>query len=163
MLIPVLLGMSVIVFMIIRAIPGDPARTILGTKASPEAIQNLHHSLGLDQPWYTQYFHFLKQILTGNLGTSIQSNTPISQEIWPHLAATAELSIVAMIIAVVVGVNAGILSAWKQNSVFDITAMVIALVGVSMPIFWLGLLNNGDFLCNSIGCHRLVRMISGIR
>lgn len=145
MLIPVLLGMSIIVFLIIRAIPGDPARTILGTKASPEAIQNLHHSLGLDQPWYLQYFHFLKQILTGNLGTSIQSNSPIAHEIWPHLAATAELSIVAMIIAVVVGVNAGILSAWKQNSAFDITAMVLALVGVSMPIFWLGLLEQWGF------------------
>lgn len=145
MLIPVLLGMSLIVFAIIRAIPGDPAQTILGTKATPEAISNLHHALGLDKPWVVQYFDYLKDILTGNLGTSIRTNGPISEEIWPHLAATVELSIVAMVIAIFVGINAGIISAWKQNSIFDFTAMVIALIGVSMPVFWLGLLEQWGF------------------
>ncbi|MBM7646997.1 peptide/nickel transport system permease protein [Scopulibacillus daqui] len=145
MLIPVLFGMSVIVFSIIRAIPGDPAQTILGPKATPQAIASLHHTLGLDKPWFTQYFDYVKGLLTGDFGTSIRTNEPISQEIWPHLAATIELSVVAMVIAVVVGVNAGILSAWKQNSIFDFTAMVIALIGVSMPVFWLGLLEQWGF------------------
>jgi peptide/nickel transport system permease protein len=145
MLIPVLLGMTLIVFAIIHAIPGNPALTILGNKASPEAIAHLNQSLGLDKPWYIQYFAYLKDILTGNLGTSIQTNAPISQEIWPHLAATIELSFVAMIIAVVVGINAGIISAWKQNSVLDYTAMILALIGVSMPVFWLGLLEQWGF------------------
>ncbi|GGL64799.1 ABC transporter permease [Sporolactobacillus putidus] len=145
MLIPVLLGMTLIVFAIIHAIPGNPALTILGTKATPEAIQNLNRSLGLDQPWYIQYFTYLKHILSGDLGTSIQTNTPIANQIWPHLAATIELSFVAMIIAVVVGINAGIISAWKKNSVLDYTAMIVALIGVSMPIFWLGLLEQWAF------------------
>lgn len=145
MLIPVLLGMSLIVFSIIHAIPGNPALTILGTKATPEAIKNLNQSLGLDNPWYIQYFSYLKDILTGNLGTSIRTNAPIVSEIWPHLAATIELSFVAMLIAVVIGVNAGIISAWKQNSIFDFTAMVLALIGVSMPVFWLGLLGQWGF------------------
>ncbi|MDF2911744.1 MAG: transporter permease, partial [Sporolactobacillus laevolacticus] len=125
MLIPVLLGMTLIVFAIIHAIPGNPALTILGTKATPEAIHSLNRSLGLDNPWYVQYFSYLKDILSGNLGTSIQTNSPISSEIWPHLAATIELSFVAMIIAVFVGINAGIISAWKQNSFLDYTAMIL--------------------------------------
>ncbi|MFX3619279.1 MAG: ABC transporter permease [Sporolactobacillus sp.] len=145
MLIPVLLGMTIIVFAIIHAIPGNPAQTILGTKATPEAIHNLDQSLGLDKPLYVQYFTYLKDILSGNLGTSIQDNTPIASEIWPHLAATIELSFAAMLIAVFVGVNAGIISAWRQNSVFDYLAMIIALIGVSMPIFWLGLLEQWVF------------------
>ncbi|TGA96470.1 ABC transporter permease [Sporolactobacillus shoreae] len=145
MLVPVLLGMTIIVFAIIHAIPGNPALTILGTKATPEAIHNLNQSLGLDQPLYVQYFTYLKNILSGHLGTSIQDNTSIASEIWPHLAATIELSFVAMVIAVVVGINAGIISAWKQNSVFDYAAMIIALIGVSMPIFWLGLLEQWAF------------------
>jgi peptide/nickel transport system permease protein len=145
MLIPVLLGMTLIVFAIIHAIPGNPALTILGTKATPEAIHSLNRSLGLDNPWYVQYFSYLKDILSGNLGTSIQTNSPISSEIWPHLAATIELSFVAMIIAVFVGINAGIISAWKQNSFLDYTAMILALIGVSMPVFWLGLLEQWGF------------------
>ncbi|BBN99639.1 ABC transporter permease [Sporolactobacillus terrae] len=145
MLIPVLLGMTLIVFAIIHAIPGNPALTILGTKASPEAVRQLNQSLGLDNPWYVQYFSYLKDILTGDLGTSIQTHAPIASEIWPHLAATIELSFVAMIIAIVVGINAGIISAWKQNSVFDYTAMILALIGVSMPVFWLGLLEQWGF------------------
>ncbi|MCO7125787.1 ABC transporter permease [Sporolactobacillus shoreicorticis] len=145
MLIPVLLGMTLIVFAIIHAIPGNPALTILGTKATPEAIHSLNRSLGLDNPWYVQYFSYLKGILTGNLGTSIQTNSPIASEIWPHLAATIELSFVAMIFAVFVGINAGIISAWKQNSFLDYTAMILALIGVSMPVFWLGLLEQWGF------------------
>ncbi|WP_141604518.1 ABC transporter permease [Terrilactibacillus laevilacticus] len=145
MLIPVLIGMTLIVFSIIHAIPGDPAQTILGTRATPEAIQSLHHALGLDKPWIVQYFHYLKDLLVGDLGTSIRTNAPISSEIWPHLAATMELSIIAMVIAIIIGVNAGILSAWKQNTVFDILIMVLALIGVSMPVFWLGLLEQWGF------------------
>ncbi|MFT8364125.1 MAG: ABC transporter permease [Sporolactobacillus sp.] len=145
MLIPVLLGMTLIVFSIIHAIPGNPAQTILGTKATPEAVHQLNQSLGLDKPLYVQYFTYLKDVLTGNLGTSIQDHNAIASEIWPHLAATIELSFAAMVIAVFVGVNAGIISAWKKNSIFDYAAMVIALIGVSMPIFWLGLLEQWLF------------------
>ncbi|WP_213423796.1 ABC transporter permease [Bhargavaea massiliensis] len=144
-LIPVLLGMTFIVFMIIRAIPGNPAQVILGQQASPEAVASLEAKLGLDQPWYTQYFEFLAGILTGDLGESLRTRAPVAQEIWPYLAATIELAVFAMIIAVIVGVNAGIISAWFQNSWFDYAAMVIALIGVSMPIFWLGLMEQWIF------------------
>lgn len=139
-LIPVLLGMTFVVFMIIRAIPGDPAQVILGQQASKEAIASLRDKLGLDNPWYVQYFEYLGNLLKGDLGESLRTSTPVTEEIWRYLAATFELSLFAMVIAVVIGVNAGIISAWFQNSWFDYTAMVLALVGVSVPIFWLGLM-----------------------
>ncbi|WP_261134514.1 ABC transporter permease [Bacillus sp. Marseille-Q3570] len=145
MLIPVLIGMSLIVFFLIRAIPGDPAQIILGQQASKEAVAQLRDSLGLDEPWYTQYFIYMKDLLTGDLGNSIRTHAPISEEIWPYFAATLELSLFAMIIAVVIGVNAGIISAWFQNSWFDYVAMLLALIGVSMPIFWLGLMEQWAF------------------
>ncbi len=139
-LIPVLLGMTFVVFMIIRAIPGDPAQVILGQQATKDAIEALRAKLGLDNPWYVQYFDYLGNLLKGDLGESLRTSTPVQEEIWPYLAATFELSLFAIVIAVVIGVNAGIISAWFQNSWFDYTAMILALVGVSMPIFWLGLM-----------------------
>ncbi|NUK31731.1 ABC transporter permease [Parageobacillus sp. VR-IP] len=145
MVIPVLLGMSLVVFFMIRAIPGNPAQVILGQKATKEAVAALTHKLGLDQPWYVQYIKYLGSLLHGDLGESIRTGAAISDEIWPYLAATLELSLAAMIIAVVIGVNAGIISAWFQNSWFDYIAMVLALIGVSMPIFWLGLMEQWVF------------------
>ncbi|MGE7953852.1 ABC transporter permease [Lysinibacillus xylanilyticus] len=144
-LIPVLLGMTFIVFMLIRAIPGNPAQVILGQQATKEAVEALNASLGLDQPWYTQYVSYLGGIFQGDLGISLRTKLPVSEEIIPYLAATAELALFAMIIAVVVGVNAGIISAWFQNSWFDYVAMVVALVGVSVPVFWLGLMEQWAF------------------
>ncbi|AQQ52502.1 ABC transporter permease [Planococcus lenghuensis] len=144
-LIPVLLGMTFVVFMIIRAIPGDPAQVILGQQATEEAVRSLRAQLGLDDPWYIQYFEYLVGLVTGDLGNSLRTQVPVVEEIWPYLAATIELSMFAIIIAVILGVNAGIISAWFQNSWFDYTAMVLALVGVSMPIFWLGLMNQWIF------------------
>lgn len=144
-LIPVLLGMSFIVFMLIRAIPGNPAQVILGQQATKEAVEALNASLGLDKPWYTQYFSYLGGVLQGDLGVSLRTKLPVSDEIFPYLAATAELALFAMIVAVIVGVNAGIISAWFQNSWFDYLAMVIALIGVSVPVFWLGLMEQWAF------------------
>ncbi|MFS0784692.1 ABC transporter permease [Bacillus sp. 1P06AnD] len=144
-LIPVLFGLSLIVFFIIRAIPGDPAQVILGQAATKESIAQMTKTLGLDQPWYTQYIKYIGHLLTGDLGDSIRTNAPISNEIWPYLAATMELALCAMLIAVFIGVNAGIISAWFQNSWFDYVAMILALVGVSMPIFWLGLMEQWAF------------------
>lgn len=147
-LVPVLLGLSIIVFFMIRAIPGDPAQVILGQLATKEAIADLTKELGLDQPWYIQYFNYLGGLLTGDLGQSLRTKTEITSEVWPYLAATMELSFVAMLIAIVIGVNAGIISAWFQNSWFDYIAMVLALIGVSMPIFWLGLMEQWMFAIN---------------
>lgn len=144
-LIPVLLGMTVIVFLIIHAIPGDPAQVILGQQATAESIAALRESLGLNNPWYVQYFNYLKDLLMGDLGESLRTRQPIASEVWPYLAATFELAFFAMILAIIVGMNAGIISAWFQNSKFDYIVMVIALVGVSMPIFWLGLVEQWLF------------------
>ena len=144
-LIPVRLGMTFIVFLIIRAIPGDPAQVILGQQATAEAVKALRESLGLDNPWYVQYFQYLGELLRGDLGTSMRTREAISTEIWPYLAATIELAFCAMVLAIVIGVNAGIISAWFQNSWFDYAAMILALIGVSMPIFWLGLMFQWGF------------------
>ncbi|KZE95990.1 ABC transporter permease [Caldibacillus thermoamylovorans] len=145
MVIPVLFGMSLVVFFMIRAIPGNPAQVILGQKATKEAVAALTHKLGLDEPWYVQYVKYIGGLLHGDLGESIRTGAPIAEEIWPYLAATIELSLAAMLIAVIIGVNAGIISAWFQNSWFDYIAMVLALIGVSMPIFWLGLMEQWLF------------------
>jgi len=144
-LIPVLLGMTFIVFMIIRAIPGNPAQIILGQQATKEAVEALTIKLGLDNPWYVQYFKYLGDLFKGDLGESMRTRAPVSDEIWPYLAATFELALFAIVIAVIIGINAGIISAWFQNSWFDYTAMILALVGVSMPIFWLGLMGQWAF------------------
>jgi peptide/nickel transport system permease protein len=145
MVIPVLLGMTIIVFLIVHAIPGDPAQVMLGQQATKEAIEQLTKQLGLDRPLHIQYFEYLKNLFLGDLGISLHTKTAINKEIWPYLAATMELSFVAMIIAIIVGVNAGIISAWFQNTWFDYTAMILALIGVSMPIFWLGLMEQWFF------------------
>lgn len=147
-LIPVLLGMTFIVFLIIRAIPGDPAQVILGQQATAETIAALRQKLGLDNPWYIQYFDYLKGLITGDLGESLRTRQPIITEVWPYLAATFELAFFAILLAIIIGVNAGIISAWFQNSWFDYLAMVIALIGVSMPIFWLGLMEQWMFGIN---------------
>ncbi len=132
--------MSLIVFSIIHAIPGDPAQVILGEQATSEAVQDMHIRLGLNDPIYMQYLHYLKQIVSGDLGNSIRTQHPIAQEVLPYLAATIELSLSALIFAFVVGINAGIVAAWKHGSSVDYVAMIIAIAGVSMPVFWLGLM-----------------------
>ena len=144
-LIPVLLGMTFLVFMIIRAIPGNPAQMILGQQATKEAVEALTVKLGLDNPWYIQYFKYFGDLFKGDLGESMRTRAPVSDEIWPYLAATFELALFAIVIAVIIGINAGIISAWFQNSWFDYMAMILALVGVSMPIFWLGLMGQWVF------------------
>lgn len=144
-LIPVLIGMTIIVFSIIHAIPGDPAETILGQKATEQSKEALREQLGLNKPWLQQYFTYIGDLVTGDLGKSIRTKQPIVTEILPYLAATLELTVASMLFAIIIGVNAGILSAWRQNSWFDYASMVIALVGVSMPIFWLGLMEQWIF------------------
>jgi len=145
MLIPVLLGMSLLVFSIIHLIPGDPAKTILGEKASPEVLENMREELGLNDPLIVQYKNYMFGLLQGDLGTSIRTKVPIAKEMKPYIAATIELTIFAMAFAIFFGVNAGILAAWKQNSWFDYMAMLIALIGISMPVFWLGLMEQWIF------------------
>lgn len=145
MLIPVLIGMTLITFSIVHLIPGNPAQVILGEAATADAIAQLEERMGLNEPYFVQYGQYILNLLQGDLGTSLRSNTEISKEIIPYIAATFELTFFAMLFAVIVGVNAGIISAWKQNSWFDFLAMLFALIGVSMPVFWLALMEQWIF------------------
>jgi ABC-type dipeptide/oligopeptide/nickel transport system permease component len=155
-LIPVLFGISLLVFSFVRLIPGDPAVVMLGERGSPEEIQQLRVQLGLDRPMFfdipgafrdgpaqllnSQYFIFLANTARGDLGESIFSRVAISEELSSRFPATIELAVAAMIFAVIVGGTIGVLAAIRRNSFIDNASMIVALVGVSMPIFWLGIL-----------------------
>jgi peptide/nickel transport system permease protein len=136
----IMFGVSVLVFLMLRMIPGDPARLLLGEFASPEELVRLRGQMGLDQSYPVQYGIYLKNILQGDLGNSLRNGAPVVSEIGARLPATLELAMAAMLIASVLGIAAGVVSAARQYSVFDYGSMFMALVGVSMPIFWLGLM-----------------------
>ncbi|MDF1495378.1 ABC transporter permease [Caproiciproducens sp. CPB-2] len=140
MLIPVLLGVSVIVFLIMRVFSPDPAPIVLGQHATVEAANAWRAANGLDAPLYIQFFNFIKGAVTGDLGTSYYTKTPVTQEIFSRFPATIELALAAIIFASLFGIIIGVVSAVKKNSFFDHAGMVLALIGVSMPIFWLGIL-----------------------
>ncbi len=139
-LIPVLLGVSIIVFSLIRMIPGDPVIVMLGERARPEDIERVREEMGFNRPIHEQYFEWMGRILRGDLGTSIINRTPVMDELRSRLAATIELVVAAMIIGLIIGISVGIISAIKQNSWIDLTATVGVLLGVSMPIYWLALI-----------------------
>ena len=138
--IPVLLGISIIVFFLLHLIPGDPAMTLLGQDATKEDLEHLRNALGLNQPLYIQLLTFLENLLHGNLGSSIFQDVPVINLIATHLPATIELSLMGMLIALVISIPLGILSAVKQFSWLDYISMFFAQLGVSMPVFWMGLL-----------------------
>ena len=140
MLVPVLLGVSIVIFVLIRLTPGDPARILAGEHANQQTIQAMREKWGLNKSLPEQYIIWLKEALRGNLGRSITTHHFVLWEILERFPATIELTVMAMIIAIVVGIIAGIISATKQYSVFDYTSMVGALFGISMPVFWLGLM-----------------------
>jgi peptide/nickel transport system permease protein len=139
-IIPVLVGISIIVFGFIHLIPGDPAVAMLGERATPERVQEVRIQLGLNQPLYVQYGIYVGKILRGDLGTSILRGDPVLHDLMRRFPATVELALSAILIATLVGIPAGIVSAVWRNSVFDGCSRLIALTGVSMPIFWLGLM-----------------------
>ncbi|GGC82415.1 peptide ABC transporter permease [Thalassobacillus devorans] len=139
-LIPVIIGVSIIAFSLMHLVPGDPARSILGEKATEAQLEMLREELNLNDPYIVQYGNFMGKIATGDLGDSIKSKESVASEIGGRLPATIELTLFAMTIAVVIGVLAGVIAAVKQYSWFDNLSMSGALFGVSMPIFWLGLM-----------------------
>lgn len=139
MLFPTLLGVSIIVFLMLHLTPGDPAELLLGERASPEALAELREHLGLNRPLLEQYGLFLKRLLRFDLGETIWTRQKVAIEIRQRFPATIELSVAALLISCTMGVLLGIVSATRQYSLFDYLSMLGALVGVSMPIFWLGL------------------------
>ncbi len=138
--IPVLLGISILVFFLLHLIPGDPALALLGQDATTEDLERLRNVMGLNEPLYIQLWVFLKNLFQGDLGISIFQDTPVITLITEHLPATIELALLAMVIALLISIPLGIISAVKQFSWLDYVSMFFAQLGVSMPVFWMGLL-----------------------
>ena len=140
-MIPVLLLVVIIVFSLMYVTPGDPARSILGDSASPEAVEALRNSMHLDDPYYVQLGNYLKNlILHGDMGTSYQSGQPVIKEILARYPVTLKLTFYCLVFALITGVGVGIISAVKQYSILDNICVGISLLGVSAPSFWLGML-----------------------
>jgi peptide/nickel transport system permease protein len=136
--IPVLLGVATLVFSLIHLVPGDPVQSMLGESASPEDIAEMRGRLGLDRPLYAQYVSFLKGIATGNLGTSLRTNQPVTSSIAERLPATFELAFAAMFVATLIAIPLGIVAAVGAGTHVDHAATTLALLGISVPNFWLG-------------------------
>ena len=140
MLIPVLIGVSLIVFTLMQLSPGDPAMIILGAQAAPEDIAILRESMGLNDPLIVQFFRFLLGMFTLDFGTSYKDGMPVLTKLLEALPYTAELTFCAVLLALIIGIPAGIISATKQYSIFDRIASVLALIGFSTPNFWLSIM-----------------------
>ncbi|MDA4633288.1 ABC transporter permease subunit, partial [Escherichia coli] len=141
LLIPTFIGISFVAFMFIRLLPGDPVIALAGERGmTPERHQMLLEQFGFNRPIWEQYFSFLWNIFHGDFGTSIASKRAVLADFLTLFPATLELSICAMLFAVIIGIPAGIFAAVKRGSIFDQLSMGIALVGYSMPIFWWGIL-----------------------
>ncbi|MGL4307327.1 nickel ABC transporter permease [Cetobacterium sp. SF1] len=140
LLIPVLLGVSFLVFTIMSLTPGDPAQLILGENAPKEAILKLREEMGLTKPFIVQYFNFIKNALVGDFGRSYTTGRDVFGEIFSRFPNTLVLAVLGVIIAIAIGIPLGIISATKQYSLLDSVSMIGALLGVSMPNFWLGLM-----------------------
>ncbi|HSH81620.1 MAG TPA: ABC transporter permease [Herpetosiphonaceae bacterium] len=158
-LLPVVFGISLLVFLMLRLIPGDPTTAILGERSSPEQRARLRKELGLDRPLFlnftgeggvfnTQYFDFVGDFVRGDLGESILRRRSVTTELSERFPATAELTFAALLIATVLGVSMGILAATRRGSLLDAGTMFLALFGVSIPIFWLGLMFQYFFAVN---------------
>ncbi len=135
-----LLGVSFVVFFMVRAIPGDPAQLLLGQQATEEQVQQVRQNMGLDKPVIVQYGIFLADAVRGDLGDSIVTGRPVTTELLARFPATLELTAFAMLVAILVGVPVGVISAVKQYSLLDKFTSVLALTGISMPIFWLAMI-----------------------
>jgi peptide/nickel transport system permease protein len=139
--IPTVLAITVLVFLMLQLVPGDPAEIFLGEhQSSPELLEQVRHDMGLDRPLHIQYFSYLWGALRGDLGVSLYNNQPVTQQILDALPHTLVLALTALVISTIIGVVLGIVSALRHNTWVDSLAMGFALLGVSMPVFWLGLL-----------------------
>ncbi|MGE4132940.1 MAG: ABC transporter permease [Bdellovibrionales bacterium] len=139
--IPTVVGVTLIAFLLIRLIPGDPVLMMLGERGgSPEVVAEMRHSLGLDQPFFIQYFKFVGNAITGDLGRSIISRRPVTEEFFTLFPATVELSLLALLWATILGIPMGVFAALYRRRWPDYSLMSASLVGYSMPIFWWGLM-----------------------
>lgn len=139
-LIPTLIGVTLFSFLLVSAVPGDPAKIIAGESATAEEVQIIRDQLGVDKPLVQQYTEYVGNIFKGDLGTSLRSNKPVVEEIFLRFPTTFLLTCLSLVIMVVVGLIAGIFSATKPNSFRDNTTMMFSLFGISMPVFWMGIM-----------------------
>jgi peptide/nickel transport system permease protein len=137
---PVLVGVATVVFLALRLIPGDPAIALAGEKASAETIEQMREALGLNQPLPVQYAQFITRVFTLQLGRSIRTGGEIGGELVTNFAPTIELSVAALFISLAIGLPAGIIAALKRHTPVEYATMVVSLVGISMPVFWIGLM-----------------------
>lgn len=140
LMIPVLVGISILVFALLHLIPGNPAQVLLGQDATPEEITRLSRLLGLDQPLHVQYGRFLVRLVQGDLGNSIIRDVPVGGLVLTHLPATIELAVTAMGVAILVAVPLGVIAATRKGSLADLGSLAMAQLGISMPIFWFAML-----------------------
>ena len=138
--VPILVVVSVVVFSLIHLTPGDPVRIMLREEADPATVATLRHQLGLDQPLPLQYLTWLGRAVQGELGRSIRTNQPVMDAIRQRAPVTLSLAMAALLVALAIGLPAGILAALRRNSVVDVTATLVAISGVSLPSFWLAVL-----------------------
>lgn len=138
--VPVLLGMSFLVFLLMQLAPGDPVTLLLGEDAEPHEIEQVTREWGLDQPIVVQYWQFLTQAVRGNFGESMRYGEPVTQLVAERLPATVELALASLLVAIVIALPIGVYSAIRHNSLWDHSGMTLALVGISVPNFWLGIM-----------------------
>lgn len=138
--IPLIIGVTLVIFAITRILPGDPARVIAGPLAPAEEVARITRRFGLDQPLYTQYYIYIRDLFAGDMGSSLRTGNPVSFEIFVRLPNTMMLIVASLFFATLFGVPLGVLAASKRNSLFDFIGTIVAMVGISMPVFWSGLL-----------------------
>ena len=140
LLIPILIGLSILVFLWIRALPGGPAEALLGERATPETIQAIERQYGLDEPLPVQYWRYVKTVSRGDFGDSTVSRQPVVEEFKQKFPATIELAFAAMIFSLFLGIPLGFIAAKKYGSVFDHASLVASLIGISIPVFFLAII-----------------------
>lgn len=138
-LVPVMLGITFLVFLLVHLVPGDPVRVMMQDVGSPEQVEQMRRQLGLDRPLYIQYVAFVARVARGDLGRSIHTRRPVAQEIAFRIPYTVRMAVAAMLVAIVMGIALGAVAAMHHQSILDYGTMVIALAGVSLPSFWFGL------------------------
>jgi peptide/nickel transport system permease protein len=139
-IVAVLVGVTVVTFMIAQVLPADPAVNLAGEHATPATVERIRHAEGLDEPLPVQYASYVGRLAQGDLGTSLFTKQPVADELPPRIGATVDLATAAMVIAVLLGVTTGVAAAVRRNSIVDHLARALAVAGTAMPVFWLGLL-----------------------
>ena len=140
LLVPILIGLSLLIFVWIRALPGTPADALLGERATPQAVADFRHRYGLDRPLPVQYWAYVKTTASGELGTSVASHRPVTTEIRERFPATIELTGAAMLFAISFGLPLGLLAAKRYGSAVDHASLFVSLIGISVPVFFLAII-----------------------